>query len=359
MNVLHFSTADNEGGSARSAYRIHTGLKKLGIISHMLVGKKVTQDADVDTVYGNFFGRVANLFAEYWNRFTGRQYFWVPSSKRVLRHPWLAQANIIQLFNTHGGYFSHTILPALSKIAPIVWRLSDEWPMTAHSAYTYGCECWNKGPEICRCKLSSYPPIYRNTTKLLWEMKEKIYAQCRITVVAPSSWIEKRAKESILLGRFPVYRIPNGIDLNVFKPHDKAAARDELGIAKDVHVILFSAHGLDNNPRKGSNLLIKASNGLNLKNTLLLLVGEGGASFEKTVSIQVKKTGFIKDPAKLARVYSCADFAVVPSEVENLPNNLLECMACGVPAAAMALCVCVWVKMPVRLWRKILVKKWK
>ncbi|MBI5413856.1 glycosyltransferase [Candidatus Peregrinibacteria bacterium] len=335
LSIVNFSTADNEGGSARSAYRIHCGLSSLGHNSKILVGKKVMQDKDVDTVYGcGVLGRAANLLADRLSRLLGYQYLYVPSSGRMMRHPWLKKPDIIQLYNTHGGYFSHTLLPKLSKIAPIVWRLSDLWPMTPHSAYTYSCECWKNGPENCVCKLSSYPPIYRNTKKMLWEVKERAYKDSDITVVAPSSWTENIAKQSKLLSRFPVYRIPNGIDLSVFKPQDKAAARAEFGISKDARVILFSAHGLDNNPRKGSNLLIKALNGLNLKNSLLLLVGEGGESFEKAVSMEVKRTGFIKDPAKLAKIYSCADFVVVPSEVENLPNNLLECMACGVPSVA-------------------------
>lgn len=335
LSIVHFSTADNEGGSSRSAYRIHCGLRSLGHNSKMLVGEKVTKDPDVDTVYGlGILGRVTNLLVDRLSRLLGYQYLYVPSSGRMMRHTWLKKPNIIQLYNTHGGYFSHTLLPRLSKIAPIVWRLSDLWPMTPHSAYTYGCECWKNGPEKCVCKLSSYPPIYRNTKKMLWKVKEHAYEESDITVVAPSSWTESIAKQSKLLSRFPVYRIPNGIDLNIFKPQDKTAAKAVLGIDKNVRVILFSAHGLDNNPRKGSNLLIKALNGLNLKNALLLLVGEGGDSFEKTVPMKVKKTGFIKDSAKLAKIYSCADFVVVPSEVENLPNNLLECMACGVPAVA-------------------------
>lgn len=227
------------------------------------------------------------------------------------------------------------MLPQLSKIAPIVWRLSDEWPMTAHAAYTYGCECWEKGPGICRCKNSSYPPIYRNTTKMLWNIKEQIYAQCRMTVVAPSSWIEKHAKESILLRRFPIHRIPNGIDTKVFCPRDRTASRQKFGIDPSSKIILFSAHGLDNNPRKGGKFLIEALQKLGpMKNTLLILAGEGGESWQQKVPLTVKLLGFIRDPNELAQIYSCADIIAVPSEVENLPNNLLEGMACGVPAVA-------------------------
>lgn len=335
LKIIHFSTADNEGGSGRSAYRIHQGIRKLGHDSKMLVGKKVTRDPDVSLVSGGVFGRLLDIAADRLTRLFGLQYLHVPSSANLLKNPLVRNANLIQLFNTHGGYFSHTILPQLSKIAPIVWRLSDMWPMTPHSAYTYGCECYKSGPDNCKCKLSFYPPIYRNTKKKLWEIKEKIYSQSDITVVAPSSWIEETAKNSILLSRFKILKIPNGINLEVFHPRDRLESRRKFGINPDSQVILFSAHGLDNNPRKGSKALTEALNKIGpQKNIVLLLAGEGGKTFESAAPFPVKKLGYIIDQDLMASVYSCADLTLVPSAAENLPNNLLESMACAVPAVA-------------------------
>lgn len=335
MKIIHFSTADNEGGSAHSAYRIHTGLRLRGHDSKMLVGKKVTSDPDVALAAGSKLGRYIDLLADRATRLVGDQYLRVPSSSRLPNHPWIKHADIIQLYNTHGGYFSHTILPTLSKIAPIVWRLSDMWPMTPHSAYAYGCECYKKGPEVCICKLTSYPPIYRNTKRLLWDTKKRVYAKSNITIVAPSSWAEKQAKESILLKQFDICRIPNGINLEIFHPRDKQEARRKFGIDLHVKVILFSAHGLDHNPRKGSDLLIQALNHLgSMKNALLVLAGEGGQSFLNAVPMPVKLLGYHEDQNIMAQIYSSADVIAVPSIVENLPNNLLESMACSTPAVA-------------------------
>lgn len=333
MKILHFSTADNEGGSARSAYRIHTGLRKRGHTSRMLVGKKVTEDFDIALVAGNKLGRYIDLFVDRYNRLRGQQYLLVPSSKKLLRNPWLRDSDIIQLYNTHGGYFSHTLLPELSKRAPIVWRLSDMWPMTPHAAYTYGCECYKKGPDACVCGLDFYPKIGRDTKRMLWEVKEEIYKKCKITFVAPSNWLATCVRESILLSRFPVHIIPNGIDLHIFYPQNRNEARRKFGIAQDVKVILFSAHGLDKNPRKGSEILIDALNRLGpQKNTLLLLVGKGGESFQNRIPIPMKLFGYINDKNLLAEIYSAADILVAPSVVENLPNNVLEALACGLPA---------------------------
>lgn len=335
MKILHFSTADNEGGSARSAYRIHTGLRKRGHFSRMLVGKKVTEDSDVALVSGNKLGRYLDIFVDRYNRLRGQQYLWVPSSKKLQNHPWLRDSDIIQLYNTHGGYFSHTLLPEFSKRAPLVWRLSDMWPMTPHAAYTYGCECYKRGPDACVCGLDFYPKIGHDTKRMLWKIKEEIYKKCKITFVAPSNWLAACVRESILLSRFPVHIIPNGIDLRIFYPRNRNEMRRKFGIAQDAKVILFSAHGLDKNPRKGSEILIDALNRLGLqKNTLLLLVGKGGESFQNRVQIPLKLFGYIDDKNLLAEIYSAADILVAPSVVENLPNNVLEALACGLPAVA-------------------------
>jgi hypothetical protein len=68
-----------------------------------------------------------------------------------------------------------------------------------------------------------------------------VYKRSRLTIVAPSRWIERLARQSPLLSRFPVHRIPNGIDLERFRPVDRAEARARLGLPTDGPVVLFSA----------------------------------------------------------------------------------------------------------------------
>ena len=103
MSIVHFSTADGEGGSARSAYRIHSALRRRGHRSRMLVQYKVLDDADIDTVSGGGARRLADRAAEVLTQRIGLQYQFMPSSRRVLGHPWLDKPQIIQLYNTHGG----------------------------------------------------------------------------------------------------------------------------------------------------------------------------------------------------------------------------------------------------------------
>ncbi len=334
LSVVHISTADREGGSARSAYRIHDGLRQRGHRSRMLVGVKVTDDPDVDTMSGGPLLRRLDRIADAVTMRLGLQYQWLPSSGRVLRHEWLKAPGIIQLYNTHGGYFSHRLLPDLARRAPIVWRLSDMWPVTGHCAYSGGCERWRTGCGRCP-DLGTHPAIGRDATAFLWRQKKRLYGGAQLTVVAPSSWIEGIARAAPVFAGAAVHRIPNGLDQTVFKPVEQAAARAVLGVPADRKAILFAAHVAGDNPRKGTYLLEQALHRMGPRpDALLLVAGVGSERWVGRVPQTVMPLGYLQDDRLLAAANAAADFVVVPSAVENLPNSVIEAFACGRPVAA-------------------------
>jgi glycosyltransferase involved in cell wall biosynthesis len=335
LSVVHVSATDNEGGSGRAAYRIHEGLRALGTRSRMIVGLKVTQDPDVHATRGGIGLRV-DLRADRLLSRLGRQYQFVPSALGLARHPWFAEADVVQLYNLHGGYFPTGQLAAIGARAPVVWRLSDMWPLTGHCAYSGSCERWRTGCGSCP-DLATYPGIGRDTTAELWRQKQALYAGCRLTFVAPSSWTEALAKASPLSAHSRVVRIPNGIDTETFRADagTRAAARARFGIAPSAKTILFVAHGLDANPRKGGDHLIEALRRLpRPEEVTLLLAGVGGESWRGRVGAPVRTLGYLRDNAALAAAYAAADLVAAPSIVENLPNTVLEAMSCGTPAVA-------------------------
>jgi glycosyltransferase involved in cell wall biosynthesis len=341
LSVLHISTTDNLGGSGRSAYRVHSGLRQLGVRSRMLVGTKVTNDDDVQPIAGSRLQALDRFFGRAQGRLS-LQYLFYPSSFGLPWHRWFKDANVVQLYNTHGNYFSHTVLPLISRRRPVVWRLSDMWPMTGHCAYSFECERWKTGCGSCPI-LSDRPELYRDTTALLWRIKRTLYAHSHLTIVAPSQWIARLAQESPLLKQFDIHVIPNGLNTEVFHPVQRETARAQLGIGNSRRVILFSAESITDR-RKGGALLSQALERLvadqSPANILLMVVGKDAQHWTPKLPFEIKRFDLVTSDEQLAVLYSAADVFVLPTLAENLPNGVLESMACGTSPVTFAVGAC-------------------
>jgi glycosyltransferase involved in cell wall biosynthesis len=333
ISVLHISTVDNQGGSGRSAYRIHTGLRELGIKSRMLVSIKRSNDPDVAFISRGLLKFADRLCGKILNTLNLPDMFY-PSSFVLARHPWFQEADIIQLYNTHINYFTYNALPFLNKRKHIIWRLSDLWPLTGHCSYSYDCSKWETGCGGCPY-LDEYPPLKKDHTEFLWRSKKNSYSKLKaVDIVAPSLWIKKIAETSPLLKSFPITHIPNGVDIGVFKKKDKIKARNIIGIKEDAKVILFVSQDFHQDRRKGGQYLLKALLMLDesvRNNMVLLLIGNNNVEDNNNYPFKVVNTGYMNSDNKLADLYSSADLMVMPTLAENLPNTVLESMACGTP----------------------------
>jgi glycosyltransferase involved in cell wall biosynthesis len=336
-SVLHISAADNLGGAARSAYKIHTGIRKLGWGSRMLVKTKVTDDPDVDSIHGGRLTlRLFDLAGRHLVDALGGQYLFYPSSFAIARHPWFQASDVVQLYNLHGGYFTYRALPRLAARRPLVLRLSDMWPLTGHCAYSHDCQRWKTGCGECPL-LGEYPALARDTTAWLFRSKERVYQRLSLVLVATNRWMEALIRQSPLLGRFPVHLIPNGVDPEVFRPIEKAVAREALHIDPAARVVLFLAHVAKPGTRKGAEyvpLAMERLAGEGVENLWLMVGGEAVESWPEGRGYRTLRLGFTTSEKLLAIVYSAADVLVYPVLAENFPNSVLESMACATPAVA-------------------------
>jgi glycosyltransferase involved in cell wall biosynthesis len=326
-SVLHISETDAGGGSAASAYRIHSTLRSRGHRSRMLVGRKQTADADVRPLKRGLAWRAADRVTGAVADSLDLQYAFYASSFGVATDPWFRSADVVQLYNLHGSYFSHTALPFLGRRRPLVWRLSDMWAMTGHAAYAYDCERWRLGCGSCPY-VSEYPALRHDRTALLWQLKRLVYARVELTLVAPSRWLASLAGASPLLSRFPIHWIPNGVDVSGFKPLDRREARAVLGLDPDRAVVLYSAVRLDDR-RKGAHVLADALAALGDLDFQLVCAGSASVELPR----QAHLLGLLDAPT-MAIAYAAADAYVVPVLADNLPNVVLESMACGTPCVA-------------------------
>ena len=160
-----------------------------------------------------------------------------------------------------------------------------------------------------------------------------------MTIVSPSTWLADCAKKSSLMRNCRVETIHYGVDTHVFKCIDKTIARSILGLPEDKSIILFGAANL-NDERKGFNILVDSleifseSKTELFSNVILVTFGSSTGDIlhsfkEKTVSL-----GHLYDDFSLALAYSAADVFVAPSIQDNLPNTLIESIACGTPCVA-------------------------
>jgi glycosyltransferase involved in cell wall biosynthesis len=291
----------------------------------MLVGERRTDDPDVRLLKRSLAWRAADRACAALTDRLDLQYLLYPSSFGVAADPWFRAAGVVQLFNTHGSYFSHSALPLLSRLRPVVWRLSDMWAVTGHVTYSYECERWRHGCGSCP-HLDVYPALHRDRTRALWRWKRTVYARSRITVVAPSRWLERIARDSPLLGRFEIRRIPNGVDLDVFRPRPRAEARRALGLDPGRPVVLFSSVDARDR-RKGGHVLAAALSQLRADVQPVILGPD--PALPGAVPL-----GRVDAEERLALAYAAADVFALPTLAENLPNTALEALACGTPTVA-------------------------
>lgn len=137
--------------------------------------------------------------------------------------------------------------------------------------------------------------------------------------------------------RLHVFR--NGVDLERFRPVDRAQARQALGLAADGPLVVSVGHLIE---RKGNHVTIEAVAALRERHPglKLLIVGEGEERARLTQLIQtlgleqqVTLVG-ARPNEELKLWYSAADALVLASSREGWANVLLESMACDTPVVA-------------------------
>ncbi len=130
-----------------------------------------------------------------------------------------------------------------------------------------------------------------------------------------------------------VHVLRNGVDLEMFKPADRAAVRRIWRIRRQT--LLSVGHLIE---RKGHDLVVQAL--ADLPDMDLIIAGDGPErdrlerlAASLNVADRVRILGVV-DHHRLAELYSAVDLLVLASSREGWPNVLLEALACGTPVVA-------------------------
>ncbi len=174
-------------------------------------------------------------------------------------------------------------------------------------------------------------------------VRRKIIGQA---LPAASAVITRSGELARLLGETGVaseslHTIYNGVNRAIFRPADRAAARQALNLQQDVQIILFVGNFY---PIKNPLLLIEAHSQVCDDNTLsrtkLIMLGDGPlAGTARALGDRLHfgpnvVLGGRKSAAEVARYMQAADVLCVPSVNEGVPNVVLEAFACGLPVVA-------------------------
>ena len=337
------STTDIKGGAARAALRLHRMLGSVGVSSHMLVAQRFGDDPDVvefnpfspaPSVVGRAFFRLSRrLHRPSVNKAGG--YFspdWSLTGWRLASQ--LPECDVVNL-HWVADLLDFRTLPHLAELHPIVWTFHDMNAFTGGCHYSGVCERF-----VDRC--GSCPQLMTTTreadlTRGVLERKRQVLARVprsRLTVVSPSHWLARESRRSSLFREFDVRVIPNGIDLQEFRPMERTEARRRLNLPLNARIVLFVAD-LVVDRRKGLRLLLKAFREIqDIPDLLLVTLGRGG--YEAVTTHATRHLGSLSDSDDLRAAYSAADAFAIPSLQDNLPNTILESMACGTPVVGFA-----------------------
>ena len=218
--------------------------------------------------------------------------------------------------------------------------LHDAWLLSGHCSHSFECQRWTSGCGDCP-DLNIYPPIRRDATADNWQRKRAIYAQSRLHIATPSQWLMDRVQQSMLAPAVVTRRvIPNGIDLDVFRPVHRNPVRDELGVPRDARVLLFVASGIRENAFKDYAMLRSAIARVaeRLPDTELLLLGLGKtAEPERIGHAEIRFVPYEPEPERLVKYYQAADLYLHAARADTFPTTVLEALGCGLPVVATAL----------------------
>ena len=342
MRVLIVNTAERTGGAAIAANRLMHALNHNGVEARMLVRDRKTAAAEVTSIPQSW-----RLKADFlWERGV----IWLANglSKRNLFQVDIANvgtditsmeafrwADVIHLHWVNQGFLS---LAGLERIMaadkPVVMTMHDQWYFTGICHYSGECD---KYQSQCRhCPQLRGGGIGMDLARRVFDRKRAIYQGRNVAFVGCSGWIADLARKSPLTRGHLVTNIPNAIDTSVFAPMGQREARLRHQLPADKRLLLFGAQRITDE-RKGFSFLKEACEHLVLTAPELasqlgvVVLGGDAEAVKSALPLPVYSAGYLSDESQIASLYNAVDLFVTPSLQDNLPNTIVEAMACGTP----------------------------
>lgn len=339
------------GGAGRAAYRIHQGVRGLGVDSRMLLKEGRSSDPNILTLEGfapknplyKAFdwtrNKCKNKIQHYrWNQYPERDNVFMSDLRGTDLHGALSKLDY-DVLHLHWVNLRFVHLKELPKDKPIVWTLHDSWPFCGVCHYFFECEHYK---QECGCCPFLHSDKADDLSHKVWQEKSEIYRDLDLHIVSPSRWLGDCAKQSSLLGRFPVTVIPNCLDVNAFRPLNEKEISPKWRNFQEKRFekpfVLYGAMNAATDKRKGFANLLSALRLLEQQGHRddfeLVVFGASESELSMNVNIPIHYVGYVGNTEELASLYNLASVMVVPSLTEVFGQTASEALACGVPVVA-------------------------
>lgn len=243
------------------------------------------------------------------------------------------QPDIVHLHNIHDHYLNYQLLfNYLNHIdIKVVWTFHDFWAITGHCMHFVSKGCNRYETKCYDCPMNKvYPKSLLDRSQKNYLLKKELFSACRnLTIVPVSEWVGEIISKSFLKDK-PIKVIPNGIDINLFKPtplesyHNNEVKRKVEG--KFVILSVASQWEYD----KGLDDYIRMSKIL-ADDEIIVLVGIS-ENIKKKLPNNILGINRTSNYEELAALYTRANVVTILSSAETFGLTIVEGFSCGTPA---------------------------
>lgn len=330
MRVLQINCVYGTGSTGKIVRDLHTAFLNKGIESFVCYGRgKKTKEINVYKTANEIISKGNNVLS----RFTGIQYAGsYLATKKIIKIIEEIKPDIVHLHCINGFFVNiYKLVSYLNKNSmPTVLTLHAEFMYTGNCGYALECEKWKSesGCNHCYQLKMATGSYFFDRTHAAWVRMKNVFANFKnLEVISVSPWLEKRAKQSIIL-RDKIHRcIFNGIDVdNIFyyRKENAQNLRENLRL-EGKRVVLYVTAAFSK--FKGADYVLELAK--KMPETFFLVIGNKD-SIEHCPD-NIIPIGRIENQEELAVYYSMADITILTSQKETFSMVCAESLSCGTP----------------------------
>lgn len=341
MKILIISKDDIKGGASIAGFRLFKALEKHHNdlkINFLVQTKHSDQEAVIPTNSKSWRNKLRFIwerlvFLLYERSSEVRFKFSIANTgEDITQSKLFNEADVIHIHWFNQGFLSlRTFRKILDSGKPVVWTLHDMWAFTGGCHYAGNCS--NYQDECGNCPFLKKPSNKDLSTKI-YNRKKKIYSKNKnLTFITCSNWMKSKANESSLVKDFNIHHIPNTIDTDFFKHQDILNSTKHFNLSVNKKFILFGAANISDQ-RKGLSYLLDALQLIpeEASDSIELLVfGKIKDDILTNIPFKVNHLSYLNSKKDIVNLYNVANCFVLPSLEDNLPNTIMESLACGTP----------------------------